>query len=160
MQIYTSVRGGPFNGNVEEDQWALMLGAAREAQKNAYAPYSCFRVGVAILVEVKRPGGGHQLTIYRGGNVENASYGLTQCAERTAICTAMTELGATFEKVVAVLIVSPNVDVVPPCGACRQVLMEFGDVDTKVRAWAAGTIREYTMDQLLPHDFSAENLDG
>jgi cytidine deaminase len=94
-----------------------LLRAARKVMKNAYAPFSNFRVGAAILTSKGR--------VFVGCNVENSSYGMTNCAERTAIFSAVAKDGPALE-IVAVVVA--NHDGVPcsPCGACRQVIYEFG----------------------------------
>ena len=98
-----------------------LLRAARRVTKNAYAPFSKFRVGAAILTSKGR--------VFTGCNVENSSYGMTNCAERTAICSAVAKDGPELEIVaVAVVAASETDHKVPcsPCGACRQVIYEFG----------------------------------
>lgn len=92
-----------------------------EASQNAYCPYSGFRVGAALLTS--------EGTIFTGVNVENASYGLTICAERSAICAAIT---AGARECNAIAIVSSGSNPAQPCGACRQVLAEFGSPDLRV----------------------------
>ena len=94
---------------------------AIEAKKRAYAPYSNFRVGAALLTE-----GGK---IYTGVNIENASFGATNCAERTAVFKAVSE-GET--KINTVAIASDSEDYIFPCGICRQVLAEFGDKEMRI----------------------------
>jgi cytidine deaminase len=124
-----------------------VMDVARDASRNAYAPYSNFRVGAAILTE-----GGQ---IHAGCNVENASYGLAICAERNAAATmAFANPGDREIRLVAVF--SP--DGVPcfPCGACRQVLREFGCKEVVVEE-AAG-VRSYPFDEILPYSFSPEDL--
>src|SRR6201987_4825076 len=91
--------------------------AAMRVMKNAHAPYSKFRVGAAILLTNGR--------VFSGCNVENASYGMTNCAERTAIFTAVAELGPKFE-IKAIAVVNDKGVPCSPCGACRQVIYEFG----------------------------------
>src|SRR6201997_4709287 len=91
--------------------------AAMRVMKNAHAPYSKFRVGAAILLTNGR--------VFSGCNVENASYGMTNCAERTAIFTAVAELGPKIE-IRAVTVVNDQGVQCSPCGACRQVIYEFG----------------------------------
>jgi cytidine deaminase len=94
-----------------------LLNAARKAMKNAYAPYSKFHVGAAILTTTGET--------FVGCNVENASYGMTNCAERTAIFAAVAELGPDVE-VRAVAVTNDHGVPCSPCGACRQVIYEFG----------------------------------
>jgi cytidine deaminase len=103
--------------NAAEKQRATLLQTARSAMKKAYAPYSKFRVGAAILTNTGK--------IFAGCNVENASYGMTNCAERTAIFAAVAELGPKLE-VTAVAVVNDHGVPCSPCGACRQVIYEFG----------------------------------
>ena len=91
-----------------------LMNNAKEASKNSYSPFSRFAVGAAVIT----PSG----KIYRGCNVENSSFGLTNCAERTAIFKAVSE---GEREILAVAIYSPNSDSCYPCGACRQVLYEF-----------------------------------
>ena len=93
-----------------------LMDFAKEASKNSYSPFSRFAVGAAVLTSSGK--------IYQGCNVENSSFGLTNCAERTAIFKAVSEGERT---VLAVAIYSPNSDSCYPCGACRQVLFEFQD---------------------------------
>ncbi len=122
-----------------------LLTLAREAQNNAYAPYSKFRVGAAILLENGE--------IFTGCNVENASYGLTNCAERSAIFAAVSKLGGANVRVRAVAVVNDHDAACSPCGACRQVIAEFGPEAT---IWYQGRngIQENTMANLLPDCFS------
>ncbi|HXY52419.1 MAG TPA: cytidine deaminase [Terriglobales bacterium] len=94
-----------------------LLQAASQAMKNAYAPYSNFRVGAAILTSSGE--------LFPGCNVENASYGVTNCAERTAIFSAVAKIGPKLE-VVAVAVTNDHGVPCSPCGACRQVIYEFG----------------------------------
>lgn len=93
-----------------------LMSLAKEASKNSYSPFSRFAVGAAVLTSSGK--------IYQGCNVENSSFGLTNCAERTAIFKAVSEGERT---ILAVAIYSPNSDSCYPCGACRQVLFEFQD---------------------------------
>jgi cytidine deaminase len=94
-----------------------LLGAARKVMKNAYAPFSNFRVGAAILTAKGR--------VFAGCNVENSSYGMTNCAERTAIFSAIAKDGPEIE-IRAVAVVNDHGVPCSPCGACRQVIYEFG----------------------------------
>jgi cytidine deaminase len=91
-----------------------LIAAAKAAQRNAHAPYSKFRVGAALLTKSGK--------VYTGVNVENASYGLTNCAERVAVGKAVSEGHRQFQ---AIAVVAPS-SALSPCGACRQVLAEFG----------------------------------
>ena len=128
----------------EEDIRTLIEAAAR-AKDNAYAPYSGFAVGAAL----RGPSG----EIYTGCNVENASFGLTICAERNAIHHAVAEGARSF---VAIAVVTANG--VPPCGACRQVLAEFSPGMTVIVADAAGRYRLYPLSEMLPHAFTPRQL--
>jgi cytidine deaminase len=124
-----------------------VMDAARAAAKNAYAPYSDFRVGAAILTE-----GG---ALHVGCNVENASYGLAICAERNA-AAAMALASPEDRKIRLVAVASPNTAPCFPCGACRQVLREFGCEEVLVES--ATGIRRYSFEELLPHAFGPEVL--
>jgi cytidine deaminase len=121
--------------------------AAREARFAAHAPYSRFHVGAAILMESGR--------VITGCNVENASYGLTICAERTAMVRAVAE-GAG--KPVAIAIASDSPVPTPPCGACRQFLAEFNPTMRVIYGGAQGEAVETTLDVLLPGLFDASQL--
>jgi homotetrameric cytidine deaminase len=133
------------------DTDALLDAAARVAA-NSYSPYSQFRVGSAILDS--------RGEVHVGTNVENASYGLTICAERSAVfgmvaesVSASSESGAGRIIAVAVWVDAP--EPVSPCGACRQVLTEFGNPDTEViLGCSAGGRRDVTLGELLPDPFS------
>lgn len=123
-----------------------LLSAARAAQERAYAPYSGFRVGAALEGEDGR--------IFAGCNVENASYGLTICAERAAVCAAVAAGAQRFRRVVVVSDADPPA---APCGACRQVLAEFGR-DFRVDAVGPKRSAAWTMAELLPAAFGREQL--
>ncbi|MEO9383024.1 cytidine deaminase [Chromobacterium phragmitis] len=139
----TSKQQAPSN-----EQWAELEMAAQLAAHQAYAPYSRFTVGAAIL-----DGSGK---IHIGCNVENASYGLSNCAERTAIFAARANHG--LQEVVAVCIYTPTDKPASPCGACRQVLNEFGPT-MHVRSICDGDeIIDTTLDALLPSAFGPKNL--
>ena len=124
-----------------------VMDAARDASRNAYAPYSNFRVGAAILTE-----GGQ---IHAGCNVENASYGLAICAERNA-AAAMAIANPGDREIRLVAVFSPDAAPCFPCGACRQVLREFGCKEVVVEE-AAG-LRSYPFDEILPYSFGPEDL--
>jgi cytidine deaminase len=129
--------------NAAEKQRATLLRAARSAMKKAYAPYSKFRVGSAILTTTGR--------IFSGCNVENASYGMTNCAERTAIFAAVAELGPKLE-VTAVAVVNDHGVPCSPCGACRQVIYEFGPEAIIFFQGADGDTQAH-ITELLPEGF-------
>ncbi len=124
------------------DPQALIQQAA-EARENAYAPYSNYAVGAAVLTATGR--------IFNGCNVENASSGLTVCAERTAIQKAVSE----GEREITALAVVTE-DGASPCGACRQVLLEFGKDAVIILADGAGMFEETTLRELLPRPFTRE----
>jgi len=120
-----------------------LLTAAREASSKAYAPYSNFHVGAAVL--------GGNGKIYSGCNVENASYGLTSCAERNAIF-AMVGPGATSIR--EVLVIGESEEFLPPCGACRQVIAEFAQPQTLVHMCTReGKCQDTTVAELVPFIF-------
>lgn len=135
--------------SLTEAERATLLATARSARTRAYAPYSRFRVGAALLTS-----GG---AIVGGCNVENISYGLTNCAERTAIFAAHAagQLGSPQDgpRIVAIAIVAESAGPPTPCGACRQVLAEFGRDCTIICANLRGDTLETTLSALLPHAF-------
>ena len=125
-----------------------LMKIARKARQNSYAPYSHFAVGAALLTESGR--------VYTGCNIENASYGLTCCAERNAIFAAV-GAGERRFKMLAVAADSP--EPVAPCGACRQVIAEFG-----IQLVVMGTLKEetktMTAEELLPYGFGQESMNN
>jgi cytidine deaminase len=134
---------------VTDQDWSQLLAAAREAAGRAYCPYSRFPVGAAILLA-----GGE---IVAGCNVENASYGLTICAERNAIFRAVARASNPLI-VRAVLVYTPTPAPTAPCGACRQVINEFGP-DAAIRCVCDGPqIIETSLADLLPSAFGPRNL--
>ena len=124
-----------------------VMEAARVAANRAYAPYSNFHVGAAILT-----GGG---SIHSGANVENASYGLSICAERNAV-TMMATTDPQDRAIELVAVFSPNTSPCFPCGACRQVLKEFGCKEVVVETGRG--LKRYSFDQILPNSFGPEDL--
>ena len=125
-----------------------LINLAIEAQKNAYAPYSKFHVGAALLASDGE--------VFTGANVENASFGLTNCAERSALFSAVSHGKRHFE---AIAIVggkeSEITDFCPPCGACRQALAEFsGDGRLRVILFNGKEEKELTLASLLPESFN------
>jgi cytidine deaminase len=123
-----------------------LVEAARAVQLRAYAPYSKFRVGCALEAEDGR--------VFVGCNVENASYGLTICAERAAVCAAVAAGAHRFRRAVVVSDADPPA---APCGACRQVLSEFGRELRVEGVSPAGTV-SWTIAELLPSAFGKEQL--
>lgn len=128
--------------------YKLLLEKAYEGRKNAYAPYSKFKVGAAVLMENGK--------IYTGCNIENASYGATNCAERTAIFKAISEGNC---KICAIAIVGADDEYTYPCGICRQVIAEFADENTEIILGKKSL--EYivkTLAEILPGAFTKEAL--
>jgi cytidine deaminase len=124
-----------------------LIAAARAARENAHAPYSNFRVGAAVRAKSGR--------IFTGCNVENASYGLTCCAERVAIFKAISEGERGFD---AIAVVTDTETLTPPCGACRQIIWEFcGDVEV-VMANLKGKVERERAGKLLPRPFDSSHL--
>ncbi len=124
-----------------------LIRRASEAAARAYAPYSGFRVGAALLCE--------DGSVYPGVNVENRSYGLTSCAERSAVFAAVTDGKQSYA---AIAVYSPDSpEPLPPCGACRQVLSEFGDDIEVLCCGSNGTVLRRKISELLPQD-SLHNL--
>lgn len=121
--------------------------AAKSAQRRAYAPYSHFRVGAAILTDRGR--------VITGCNVENASYGLTICAERNAIARLVVEQAGTP---VVCVVTGPKPEPLTPCGACRQVLLEFNPQLIVVSFGVDGSSAQWVLHELLPASFDSAAL--
>ena len=119
-----------------------LLKVALAARERAYAPYSKFLVGAAVRAESGK--------IYTGCNIENASYGLTVCAERNALFSAV---GAGERNFTALCVVGDTEEPISPCGACRQVMAEF-KVPCIILANLKGDVKEYTLEDLLPYGFT------
>ncbi len=125
-----------------EEALDRLVGLAREACSSSYSPYSHFKVGAALLCADGR--------IFQGTNIENRSYGLTMCAERSAVAAAVSSGSREFD---AVAIYSPDSDYpVPPCGACRQVLSEFGGAEMVILMACDTNVERRTLKEILPFD--------
>ena len=123
-----------------------LIAKAKEARDSAYAPYSGFKVGAALL--------GKSGTIYTGANVENASYGLTVCAERLAVFKAVTSGEKKFE---SIAISGSGPGYIYPCGACLQVLAEFSPEMNVIITDEKNSYKEYNLSAMLPQIFSLGN---
>ncbi len=126
-----------------------LIEKAKEARNRSYSPYSRFPIGAALLTEDGE--------IFTGTNIENASYGLTNCAERTAIFKAVSE---GYRKFKMLAVVADTKRPVPPCGACRQVINEFGGKIRVIMANLEGDIVELTGADLLPGAFNREDMNN
>ena len=125
---------------------------AKEAMKNSYAPYSNYKVGAVLLCKSGNT--------YKGCNIENASYSLTNCAERTALFSAIANGEKEFDSICIVGGKNGEItDYAMPCGACRQALSEFCNEDFKVYVGInEDDIKEYTLNELLPYSFNKSKL--
>ena len=128
--------------------WEPLLHAAWQAWEHAYAPYSHFKVGAALL--------GTDGAVHPGCNVENASYPITLCAERTALCAAVSH-GLRPGGIQALVVVTEAADLTPPCGACRQALAEFAS-SLPVLLANRSTRELHDLQDLLPHAFTGRDL--
>lgn len=124
-----------------------LIEIAKQAMNYAYAPYSHFKVGAALITDT-----GH---IYTGCNIENASYGATNCAERTAIFKAISEGERHIQKIA---IVSDAKKPASPCGICRQVLSEFMDSDGIIILEIENEAKEFYLKDFLPYSFSSDSM--
>ena len=130
-----------------DDMKHRLINAARKVRDNAYAPYSGFKVGAAIVAEDGR--------IFVGCNVENASYGLTICAERNAIAS----LVASGNRIpVSIAIVAKEGVICPPCGACRQALSEFNPELEIIMESQGNGFKVYKLSEILPLSFSTKDI--
>ena len=128
-------------------EFDTLITAAKQARENAHAPFSNFRVGAAVRAKSGR--------VFTGCNVENASYGLTLCAERVAIFKAISEGERGFD---AIAVVTDTDTLTPPCGACRQIIWEFcGDVPV-IMANLKGKMERESAGKFLPRPFDSSNL--
>jgi cytidine deaminase len=131
-------------------QWSELLAAARAAREQAYAPYSRYRVGAALLDEAGR--------VHAGCNVENAAYPEGTCAEAGAIAQMVLAGG---RRILAAVVVGEGAEAITPCGGCRQKLREFADGTLPIRSADAQSWRgEHTLGELLPASFGPTHLGG
>ena len=138
----------PSRSSGESIDEADLLRRARSARGRAYAPYSGFHVGAAVLTEDGR--------VFEGANVENASYSLTACAEGNAVRTMA--MSGRVSPIVAVAVVGDGQDAVTPCGACRQIIFEFGPTATIYGSGDGGRPIVTSIRDLLPHAFGPKRL--
>lgn len=138
--MYGNERGNLMN-------YLNLIKEAKIAMENSYSPYSKFAVGAALLTK--------DGTIYRGCNIENASYGASNCAERTALFTAIANGEKEFE---AIAVVGSSGDFTYPCGICRQVIAEFMPEGKLIFSNKENQYKEYTLDEILPHSFTKKDL--
>jgi len=132
---------------VAKEKLSSLVNAAKKARLRAYSPYSGVKIGAAVLTS--------DGSIYSGANIENASYGLSCCAERTAIFKAVSE-GA--KNIVAIAVVGKSEGFTRPCGACRQVMVEFNPKMTVLRRGIDGFSEDRTAGSLLPAHFNPPEL--
>ncbi|WP_165145965.1 cytidine deaminase [Marinitoga sp. 38H-ov] len=132
---------------MNDEKFELLYKKAKDAMNKSYSPYSKFKVGAALLTKSGK--------IYTGTNIENASYGLSMCAERTAIFKAVSDGEKDFETLV---VIGDTDKPISPCGACRQVIAEFG-VDEVILTNLKKDFKEMSVEDLLPYGFSGEELD-
>jgi cytidine deaminase len=134
---------------ISEDVQSELIAAARDAAAHAYCPYSRFRVGAAVLTDRRE--------IFAGCNVENASYGLTICAERNAVFQAVAQSPAAVV-ISAVAVYTPTPAPTAPCGACRQVINEFGPDALVISVCDGPEMFRLRTSELLPNAFGPANL--
>lgn len=134
--------------SMNQPDYVALAKAALAARTRAYAPYSRFAVGAAVLTASGK--------IFPGGNIENAAYPMTMCAERVALYSAY---AAGEREIIALAVVTPTDDVASPCGACRQVILELAPHSTVLLLNNQGGQRICTPQELLPHGFGAQQLD-
>ena len=132
---------------LDRQQLDAAITAATDVREHAHAPYSRFLVGAALM--------DNQGRLFVGCNVENASYGLTICAERNAMAHAV---ASGSRRIVAVVIVTDAAEPTPPCGACRQVLKELNDDMVIISHTLQGKEASYLLSELLPHAFTKSQL--
>ncbi len=134
--------------NIDDKFKNELIAKAKSARENAYVPYSDFAVGAAILTANEN--------IFPGCNVENAAYGVTNCAERTALYSAVAEEGDPRIEAIAIVADTPSFP--SPCGSCRQVLVEFNPDMTVIMVNLSGEEKVTRADELLPHYFNSGDM--
>lgn len=134
--------------NIPDPDLTALIEAAREAALRSYSPYSHFKVGAALRLE--------NGTVVTGANVENASYGLTICAERSALVRAVAEFGPAI-RVTAVAVANLNEVASPPCGACRQMLAEFIEAEAPVAFPGSDGVRVMPFAAVFPLVFELKS---
>ena len=122
-----------------------LVSLALQARENSYSPYSGFKVGAALLTKSGK--------VYKGCNIENGAFSPTNCAERTAVFTAVCDGQKDFSAIAVVGGADEIKDFCPPCGVCRQVLSEFCDKDFEIYLFNGEEIKTYTLGELLPLSF-------
>lgn len=122
-----------------------LVSLALEARENSYSPYSGFKVGAALLTKSGK--------VYKGCNIENGAYSPTNCAERTAVFTAVSDGEKDFSAIAVVGGADEIKDFCPPCGVCRQVLSEFCTPDFEIHLFDGEEIKTFTLGDLLPESF-------
>lgn len=128
-----------------------LMRLAEKARENAYAPYSEYKVGAALLAKNGK--------VYNGCNIENASFSSTVCAERTAFFKAISEGETEFEKIAVCGGKGQEIsDSCAPCGVCRQVMAEFCEGDFKIIIGSKDDLKTYTLSQILPFSFTKSEL--
>ncbi|MBP6923607.1 cytidine deaminase [Veillonella sp. YH-vei2232] len=131
---------------MDSEEINTLIQFATVAREQSYSPYSNFAVGAALLCQ--------DGTVYQGCNIENASFGMTNCAERTAIFKAVSEGHRLFQ---AIAVIADTEGPCAPCGACRQVMVEF-NIPTIILTNLKGHTQVYTLDELLPLSFGPKDL--
>jgi len=127
-----------------------LIKLAIDAKEKSYSPYSNFRVGAALLTKDGK--------VYQGANIENAAYGVTICAERTAVFAAKLE---GIDEFSTIAVTSDSNDYIPPCGSCRQVLLELCGQELEVLITNGnGEMKSLKLKELLPFSFGDKNLNG
>jgi cytidine deaminase len=127
-----------------------LIKSAIDAKEKSYSPYSNFRVGAALLTKDGK--------VFQGANIENAAYGVTICAEQTAAFAAKLD---GYDEFSTIAVTSDSNDYIPPCGSCRQVLLELCGEDLNVLITnGKGEVKSFKLKELLPFSFGDKNLNG